>query len=98
MNENLEAVKRELVQVAGERRAEVQTLAGWTSIDLWNPYGCISRPQAYVEFYLDLGAMCIRERAANRLLSRLIPDDKAIFGCWPIRFVPSTDPALPPAA
>ena len=81
-------IHRELVEVAGPaRRAQVETLAGWLDVDKWTPYG----PQGacYVEFYLDLDAMHIRERASNRLLQGLSLDGNAVFGVWPVRFVPT---------
>lgn len=87
MNESLQAVREELVQRAGRRRAEVQTMAGWTPVEKWNPYGVADRDgKSYVEFFFDPIALRVRERP-NERLAALVPMDKTITGCWPVRFV-----------
>ncbi len=87
MNESLQAVKEELAQRAGRRRAEVQTMAGWTVVGKWNPYGILDRDgRSYVEFYYDPTVMRVRERP-NERLAALVPCDSSVTGSWPVRFV-----------
>jgi hypothetical protein len=87
MNDSLQAVREELVQRAGRRRAEVQTMAGWTPVEQWNPYGIADRDgRSYVTFFYDPARLRVLERP-NTEMARLVPADMSITGSWPVRFV-----------
>ena len=81
------AVRAELTAVAGARRAEVETMAGWLPVEKWTPYGA-TEPKT-IEFRFDAQTMRIREDLTEygRAMRARIMDDKCITGVWPVRFV-----------
>lgn len=77
----LDAVRLYVSFLAGQGRAQVETLAGWVDIDRWKGYG--ADKSGRVQFYYDEARRAIRERVADG--STL--DRHAVFGVWPVRFV-----------
>jgi hypothetical protein len=88
MNSQLTAIRAELAKQAGkDRRAQVETMAGWMDAEKWNPYGLQDRNgQSYVVFSYDPAAMRVRETPAE-YLRNLVPDDHTVTGLWPVRFI-----------
>jgi hypothetical protein len=55
--------EKEVVEEAKQAGyTHVRTMAGWTKLEDWKPYGGRCR---WVEFWLDVGADRIRERVAQ---------------------------------
>jgi hypothetical protein len=80
----LDAVRLYVSFVAGQnRRAQVETLAGWVDIDIWKGYG--TDKSGYVQFFYDEARRAIRERPVPGKPSRTL--DHSVFGVWPVRFI-----------
>jgi hypothetical protein len=74
---------RVIEEAKKQGKTEVETLAGWTSLDQWKPYG--ETVHTSVSFYID-GDRIREEMAPNcRQLPMFSGPTQICVGVWPVR-------------